>query len=405
MTITFHSQDRSTYCGPSCAQYILGELGVVRTQETLFRHIRKFKSRDRGKNRLKWSSSPDGLTYVLNWYRNKFQPPNQKCEFELFPFGGKKGVAGKMKSAIVKFKIPCISQIYDDNHWVVIDGYQPPATNKPEGFSVNDPTQDQQLFINYLIWVNKLAFPVTGGRWIGKFLAICDPVRNNRKAKKENPSKMPTSFIRKVKPGKFIGNETPNQSGPLILASNTGITIIPKPKPVLLFIKDPVGGKVNLIDEPTASAYTEWWLSAGGFYNPEKFRLFIPTLRAGSPLLVQELVGKQDFYYLVPLLGENNKIYAIMNIAAGNADFSEFTSSTDTKNSFAFTPLTDDQITRMVKKKYPSANVKTGISIHKTLVWKFCRQSQTEFQPFYMVTIGKRTLFIRFDKKIFTRLS
>ena len=93
MTIQF--QETSTYCGPTCAQFILGELGVMRTQETLYRHIRKFKSADKGKKRLKWSSSPDGLAYALNWYQNKFQPPNQKCDFELFPFGGRKGVAGK----------------------------------------------------------------------------------------------------------------------------------------------------------------------------------------------------------------------------------------------------------------------------------------------------------------------
>ena len=56
-----------------------------------------------------------------------------------------------------------------------------------------------------------------------------------------------------------------------------------------------------------------------------------------------------------------------MNIAAENADFREFTSSMDANNSFAFTPLTDDQIKKIVKKKYPSVNVKTGMSIYKTL--------------------------------------
>ena len=95
---------------------------------------------------------------------------------------------------------------------------------------------------------------------------------------------MPVSSIRKTIVGKFTENEKPVQSGPLISTLRTGINIIPKPKPVLSFVKDPVGGKVNLIDETTARAYTEWWLSAGGFYNPEMFRLYMPTLRSGSPL-------------------------------------------------------------------------------------------------------------------------
>ena len=401
--MTFQFQESNTYCGPSCAQFILGELGIVRSQETLYRHIREFKTDDKKK---KWSSPPDSLTNTMNWYRNKFQPPNEKCDFELFPRGGKKGVAGKMIKALAKFKVPCINLVYPDGaHWIVVYGYQPPTNGSTQGFFVHDPIQsDIQIFINYFVWINKLAFPVKGGHWHGKFLAICDPVKNNRKSKKENPSKMPVSFIPEVRTGKFTGKGKPVQSGPLISASLPGIKIIPKPKPVLSFIKDPVGGKVNLIDGPTARAYTEWWLSTGGFYNPDIFSLFIPTLRSGPPLLVQEL-DKQDFYYLVPLLGMNNKIYAIMEIAAANADFGEFMSSTDVKNSFAFTPLTDVQITRMVKKKYPSVNVKTGISIHKTLVWKYCRQSLTEFQPFYMATVGKRTFFIRFDRKIFTRLS
>jgi hypothetical protein len=400
----FQFQETNTYCGPSCARFILGELGIVRSQKTLYRQIRKFKTVDKVK---KWASAPDSLKKTLDLYKKKFEPPNENCDFELFSFKGKKGVAGKMIKTLAEFKIPCINLVFPKGaHWIVIYKHRPPANGTIEGFYVHDPIQtDLQKFVNINSWNQNLSFPVDKGRWHNDYLAICDPVKNNGKAKKENPSKIPTSFIRKVSTGKFIKNEKPVQSDPLFSASPPAIKIIPKTKPVLSFIKDPVGGKVNLIDEPTASAYTEWWLSAGGFYNPDTFSLFIPTLRSGTPLLVQELVGKKDFYYLVPLLGENNKIYAIMNIAAGNADFGEFTSSTDVKNSFAFTPLTDDQITRMVKKKYPSANVKTGVSIHKTLVWKYCRQSLTELQPFYMVTVGKRTLFIRFDRKIFTRLS
>jgi hypothetical protein len=389
-------QENKHYCGPASAQSVLTELGVVLAQDTIYKHIRKTHTSDYRRKR-KWSSPPDALTEVLNSYQKEFKRPNENCEFELYAFKYKKVAVRKMISAIAEYNISCINLIDKGDHWIAVYGYQ---LIPFLGIFVNDPIQeDTQGLFSYLSWSKKLAFPVDSGLWKNKYLVICDPDPNKWKFKGEKPLNMPKKFPQQAKSGKPFMKDNPINAAVL-----PKILKIPaKNPPGKTFIQNPIINGKNLIDEPTAKTYAKWWLDFGGFYNSKMFKVYMPNLLTGNPVLVREL-GSNHFHYLVPLINAN-KVYAILNISAGDANLREFTCTADAKKTFSFTPMTDDELRIMIKKKYPTIKNIKELPIPKTLVWKYCKQSMTENQPFHMITMGKRTLFIRLDKKMFTRLT
>jgi len=424
LTTTIIPQETKYYCGASCAQSVLSELGVKRAQSTLYRHIRETRTIDRRPNRIRWHSSPDGLKNALNRYQKKFKPPTGvQSEFELFVRGGKKAIARKMIWALNKFNLSCINLILGGDHWITISGYQldltKPTKDNIVSFYVNDPIMNDPIMndpitderghtqgnISYFIWEFKKAYKIKDGYWINQFLAICDPDPEKNNFENEKSSKMPKQNPQQTKGEKpFVsGSQVPNK----LISSTITRQILTTPEknpPNKSFTKDKVSAMINIIDEPTAKTYAEWWLRPGGFYDPKMFKLYMPNLRSGSPVLVQEL-GTHDFYYLVPLTDINNKIYAIMSISAQDAAYREFTCSTNIKESFSFKPLTEKKIRDLIKDKYGLTRAVKEMSIHKALVWKYCKQSLTVYQPFHMVTVGKRTAYIRFDKKMFTKLT
>ncbi|HET7003356.1 MAG TPA: hypothetical protein VFI33_18665 [Puia sp.] len=414
VTTTIQHQETPYYCGASCAQSVLSELGIMRKQSTLYRHIKETRTIDRGPSRIRWFSSPDGLTNALNWYHKKFNlPPGVQRDFELFECGGKKAVARRMIWALNKFNQSCINLILGADHWITISGYQldltKPTRNNIVSFYVNDPLAGEpghtQGDISYDIWQFTKVFQIGSGYWINKFLAICDPDPKKNNFENEKSSKMPKQNQQPTKGEKpsVSGSQVPNELTSSIITRQI-LTTPEKNPPTLSFTKDPVSGTKNIIDEPTAKTYAEWWLRPGGFYDPKMFKLYMPNLRSGSPVLVQEL-GTQDLYYLIPLTDINNKVYAIMSISAKDAAYREFTTSTNIKESFSFKPLTEKKIKDLIKEKYGLTKAVKEMTIHKTLVWKYCKKSLSVYRPFYMVTIGKRIVYIRFDKEIFTRLT
>jgi hypothetical protein len=378
-------QTTSYYCGAACAEMVLNSIQVMRlTQSGLYKEIRRFRTIDNGKKREKWRSSPDGLNNTLNNHK----PAESDQKFGLYATKSQSVISRRLIWVIYHYRVACIALVKSAQHWVVVYGYgwngddpdrfASVLSNNILGFYIRDPLQKlpSQGFIDYNTWIGNYELPVTTGHWNHKFIAICDPGK-----KKTISSKIAKSVVTTKK---FIlkGAITP---------------------PVKLFTKNPVTGK-KIVDEDTAATYAMWWLNTRGFYDPKMLNLIIPDLSPGGPVLVRNL-DHDDYYYLVPLKAQNQKNYTIMCIAAKDASFQEAIFAMDIKKPFAFSSMTDKKIFNLLKAANKFTNKTNAITIYPVLVWKMCNQSPTPYLPFYLVRAGRRKIYIRLDRAVFSGLT
>ena len=403
LTAAIQVQETDYFCGAASAQSILAYRQVFRAQSTLYRHIRKFPTLDRGKNCMKWYSAPDSLKKILNYYLHKLNPANIRGKkFDLYVTSDRKALAKKLIWALRKFNIPCISLVKGGNHWIVVFGYLlDPATSDVQGFYVFDPiVGTTEEFIEYKQrWKLKFDTTVTQGRWNHKHIAIIDP-----DGKKRKPRKLPEVIpdLSGKRKSMFLNTsiQSKPEDPPVTPANPQTLNEI---KPIKIFTKSPVDDTAKVVDIPTAKGYALWLLKPGGFYDPKMFKLYSANRNAAEPVMVQDLDSK-ELYYIVPIKYGTQKNYGLMCLAASDASHLESAFSTEIKRYFSFTPLSQKKIKSVIKSKYGKADVRE-MSIYPTLVWKYCRQSLTVYQPFHMITMGKTTVYIRIDGILFTKLS
>jgi hypothetical protein len=427
----FEHQDNHHFCGPACAVMILGAIKMQPPdQETLFNEINAFQTRDRRRGHENWSSSPDGLTNALN---NRSGPNHH---FTLYASLSQTDIARRLVNSISIFKAPCITLMESGGHWIVIYQYRKLGSEPTRfddfllrdmrGFYKRDPFEEvpSQSFINYRVWQTDNLFSEEFGLWQNKFVAICDPEPDNNKKGKGMPSKK-----KKVLSGKSSvtlsvsnqGNSDKKENSQDKDTSAKPEANIPKSK--IPDSKEPVSkdgdsekppppitrnGKPcldqYLITENTAKDYTRWHLKTNGFYDREKFSRIINNPQPGEPVLVYNLDTK-DFFYITPILENNKQKTGMMRIDAKDARFQEAVFATDIEQPFTFAKLSVKEIKDLLEAKYGKLKEAEPIPIQRFLVWKRCIQSLSRFQPFYMVKMRSKTVYVRIDGKICSQLT
>jgi hypothetical protein len=407
-------QEDTNYCGAACAAMVLDEIGPNRlTQKELYDESHDFDTADDTNN---WFSSPDGLADTLN---NNL-PPAFTEKFKLYANGSQLDIARRMAWTIFKFKLPCITAVLETDHWIVVYGFdhddaEPSGPRDTQfnilGLYVNDPweTERKQNHIDYSTWQENYAATVDGGPWDGRYIAICDPSRKGKKTGKVPVSKKGKPESQKPELNMFNPANSPIQpkeNAPLdnpIMASKS-IDKLEIPQPPMKNTINPVTGK-KIIDEISAGKYAVWTLQTRSFYNPKMLSMMMTKPSPGKPLLVKYL-GRDDFYYLVPIK-ENNKIYSVMSISATKEKYREASFAMDRKKPMKFNIFGTAQIKKLLTKtkKFGGSEQFKKINITKSLVWKPCSQSLSPYMPFYEVKIKNRKVYIRLDGKVFPKLT
>ena len=173
----------------------------------------------------------------------------------------------------------------------------------------------------------------------------------------------------------------------------------------ITMMPNPVKRDKKIIDANTARNYAHWVLQTRGIHKSKALKMNMKKPSPGEPVLV-EYIGKEDYYYIVPMKDFNQKIYATMIIAAGKANYRESSFAMDTKKPLVFTPLTEKKIfSLLIKNKYIKSQDSKRVKFHKVLGWKSCKQSLSPFLPFHVVTIKRQKIFIRIDGKVFKKLT
>ena len=123
-----------------------------------------------------------------------------------------------------------------------------------------------------------------------------------------------------------------------------------------------------------------------------------------NPKLVRHLANKNDFYYIVPLVGKDKKIRSLVSIHRKDGRYRQGSFAKDLKNPIVFNLFAKEKIINLVAKQL---DVKKGKIIVNTdyLVWMPCTESFSPDIPFHEVTVGSYKAYVRIDGKVFTKLT
>ncbi len=377
-----HRQETSEYCGAACSQMILHQIdnALYPDQTYLYQYLKDHRSEDG------WAAEPRGLTQTM--IDLDLRPGLTYLLFNEDAAAGFDDAFDKICRKIVwtiyQYKIPPIACVLNGFHWVLVTGYDTTAhpadindtsytINK---FYINNPAPERPVnpgFVHYMNddcstgegigsqteitlegWksiLTPIAYP--SSQWDKKLIAICDPENGPKKA---------------------------------------GDVISPKHK----FTGETIISPDQAVKEAVLAV------------NNKKN---VSYIKSGKPLLVKRTDRDNDFYYIVPVKGFDNKTNAVIRVDARYGFICEATYAINENQSLKFKTLTPKKIKSLIgnsfyfKKKGVTKIFEEALFINPVLIWKPCRESLNLYYPFYLVLYGSKRIYVRIDGKVFTKLT
>ena len=170
--------------------------------------------------------------------------------------------------------------------------------------------------------------------------------------------------------------------------------------------------KDGIIHPGNAKKITSLLMNDRGFANLDFLKKALKGYKPGQPVLVQELGKKNDFYYIVPLQVTTGNIRGLFCIDGLKGHYIQSSYMTDEKRAIDFNALTRDEILKILQEGLKDKKIRQelpdfaeALAIHPVLVWRPCLESFSQFRPFYMVYLGNFKVYVRIDKKVFTKLT
>lgn len=412
LPVDYHQQDKGTaqdgifYCGPACALMVLHSIGKrLLSQDRLYDDCHSNSKLD---TTVPWFTAPDGL----KWTMNHRKPASFRKRFKIITRTNRDAMAKKIAWTIYHDKVAPIALVHGLGHWIVVRGFdsnKAPSRAfdnllKIEAFWINDPAPaasdrtppssppphkqgdkcgsgdrgygEANEHIVYRIWKSRYTNKsVPRGYWQGKFVAVCDPDPGSEgevHAEKNQKSE------RKERKNKIENNE--NEQNMYIKKIVKRITEKQAQEHAHKAIK-----KYKLIDQP---------------YLKE----ILKDVLADKPKLVKDLEGKNEFYYIVPLVGKDKTVRSLVNVDCKDGKYRQASFAKDLESPIVFSFLSEKKVIELVRKQL---NIKKERIIvnKKYLVWMPCIESFSPNFPFHEVAIGNFKVYVRIDGKVFTALT
>jgi hypothetical protein len=393
LNVKYHRQDTDYYCGAACAHMILNHIGAsnLQDQDTLYADNHAHSTIEPS-----WYTAPDGLLWTLIHYR----PMAFTNNFKLFELDSEDAISRKIIWTIHNYRVPAAALVFAGQHWIVVRGYE--ADNAPQSpndtsylitsLIVNNPwtpmldsqttvtppppphntidacgsggvygTNDEH--IAYSTWQSTyMQGVIFGSHWLGKYVVICDPE--------------PEATVRGV------SQPHPAQEGQRLLSSRRVASFAEKGL-----------RQYRLYDKPS-------WSNALSKTTP------------GKPLLVQRLDRPDSFYYNIPMQASQQRAPVMVSVNAHSGAYRQSMLLSDGGKSQTFQPLDKKTLLNKVADRRIEFEDKRGflllrkesLNVHPTLVWKPCRESQSPFYPFHLLTTAMDRIYIRIDGAVFTQL-
>lgn len=385
----YHTQDTSYYCGAACAMMVLSEIGVSYAdldQDDLY------TSNHDHNVQPGWYSDPYGVRFTLM----DRKPASFANSFVVYKPTTEAEGTRKIVYTLQHYQVSPIVMVYGCAHWIVVRGVQTdvdPGGGGPyvvEGFWVNNPVWEdnephgagdvcggggahgvEAQWVSYADWQ---ATYFTGcaydsGNGTLQYISVCDPdtptIAEPRAPKRER---------------RFDGRK-------LIGAGQAAEVFWTELERRFTQSRDP---------SKVARRVAE--------------RFGRARLDPGQALLVKRLDRKDDFYWLVPALADGEGIAGWGQVDARFGDLqslyllNEGAKRFDTRRSGLGRRITGKRFD--LGDGLGRLNLRPGtFCVHPTLVWRPCRQSYSPHLPFWMITAGADTLYVRIDGRVYPALA
>jgi hypothetical protein len=395
LTVPYHQQDTSYYCGAACAQMVLASPGVgagMLDQDDLYTDNHNHSTTDTGVN---WATGPDGL----EWTMNDRRPAGFTNSFVLFALNNEDAISRKICWTIHHYQVAPISLVYGWAHWIVVRGFDAsdaPASSGDTSYSitafdVNNPwppvpgAYDATLapppphsatdgcggggdrgvaneHITYATWQADYMTGVPGGYWSGKFLSVCDP---------EPPAEIRGRA--RIPEKRLEGNK-------------------------LISIKDAAKRAVAGFEQYGLNKRKGW-------------KRVLKGTSPGKPMLVQRLDRTDSFYYIVPMQSSKKRTPVLASVDARYGNYRQAVALTEGQSALVNAPDQKELLKKLVGSRITLPGLEgrllvrqEALCVHSTLVWKPCRESLSPYWPFHMISIGSQRIYVRIDGQIFTQL-
>jgi hypothetical protein len=141
-----------------------------------------------------------------------------------------------------------------------------------------------------------------------------------------------------------------------------------------------------------------------------RWQAALASAEAQQPLLVQELDRNDGYYYIVPFV-TGSYVTARIIVHAVSGTFGEASGIEGDQRSLP--PYVDPDAVVHTWYGNPFTVGDLGVSLlrhgtvgrHSVLVWRPCEQSLSLFEPFYVLLVGDRVVYLRVDGYRFDRLT
>ncbi len=383
----YHTQDTSYYCGAACAMMVLSEIGVPYAdldQDDLY------TSNNSHNAQPGWYSDPYGVRYTLM----DRKPASFGNSFVVYKPTTEAEGTRKIVYTLQHYHVSPIVMVYGCAHWIVVRGVQTDVD--PGG---GGPYTVEGLWVNNPVWEDNE--PHDGGDVCG------GGGSHGVEAQWVSYADWQSTY--------FTGCAYDSGDGTLQYVSvcDPDTPTIAAPKPAVRERR--FAGRV-LIDARQAAAVFEEeverrFIRSGAqseLASRAVDRLRRAKLDPGQALLVTRLDRHDEFYWLLPVAdGEHAVAWGQVDARFGELQslylLGEKAKRLDTRRS---------SLTRRLAGRFDLGdglgrlNLRPGtFCIHPTLVWRPCRQSYSPHLPFWMITAGAQTLYVRLDGKVYSSLT
>jgi len=389
----YHTQDESYYCGAATAMIILAEIGVSYSsldQDDLYNsnHTHNSHSSSSG-----WYTDAEGLCYTLNNRRPESFYPKQ---FAVSKDTTEDNAVRALVWALVDYKVSPGALVFDGAHWNVVcgvrTGQDPYGGNYTiEGFYHQNPVY---------------------------FSPPPPPPHNATDAcGSGGPHGITTEFTTYDAwlADWFTGFNYDDPNGNKQWISVDGSTKVNIQLPKKPLSSSPLQGK-ELITPEQATKAASSGMAEHKLAESGPLSSVLKKGSLGDPVVVHRLDRPGQYYYLSPW-EQDSGIGGFAEVDARFGNFKGFRAFPSPIKelligSEARNRLQSEIATRVdgLRIERPQGNgfvvVKPGTYGQlPVLVWRPCRESWSPSLPFYMVTTGTHTVYVRIDGKVFTDLA
>ena len=386
LAVPYHQQDTNYYCGAACAQMVLSSIGGgLMDQAGLYNDNHSHGVLDPTVN---WATPPDGLEWTLD-HRS---PSPFQMRFVTYATPTEDAISRKIAWTIEHYNVAPVALVFGWAHWIVVRGMelsQAPQSGSDTGytisnFRVNNPWPPvpssgppphsatdgcgtggtrgvTNELITYSQWQNTYMTGVPAGYWQGKHVAVCDP---------DPPARLPGAILRPRRPA-----------------------IVRR----LVTRKKALRKAIKSLDQLNLAKDKQW-------------RRCLTSVEPQPPVLVQRLDRSDEYYYIVPL-ARKRRLSAAAMVDARFGELQQVVGLPEPEEGFLRFQDTREVVAAVSGREYELADYAgtvlvrpESLTVPRTWFWKPCLESLSPLWPFRLIVCGGRTLYMRIDGQVFTKL-